>query len=202
MRATDALWRTIVDAALDGRREWNNTSNLAWEAGVGEKLAYKALVRPTEIGAVTRHPGGGFSVTDPERVLALLAAARTLKAATRTRFDAAQELAARASLYAIGGTRAAAHHLGGRNTLADHAPAILYLPTTAPVSSLPLGREALVFTIDTSTLDRWNTGFTSKAQTYADLFAQPGWQASEFRRALWRAWFFTDDWALAEVSNG
>ena len=33
------------------------------------------------------------------------------------------------------------------------------------------------------------------AQTYADLFAQPGWQASEFRRALWRKHFDVDDWS-------
>lgn len=28
------------------------------------------------------------------------------------------------------------------------------------------------------------TGYSSVAQTYADLFATPGWQASEFRKAL------------------
>ena len=41
----------------------------------------------------------------------------------------------------------------------------------------------------------WTTGYTSLAQTYADLFAQPGWQASEFRRALWRKHFDVDDWS-------
>lgn len=202
MRETDAVWRTLTDAALHGRREWKNTGDLAWEAGVGDKIAYKALARPVEIGAVTRHPGGGFSVTDPERLLTLLAAARTLRDARRTRLDVAQELLSSAPMYAIGGTRAAAHHLGGRNTIADHAAAIVYLPSSPPIAELPPGDEALVVSLDPKTLERWRNGYTSAAQTYADLFAQPGWQASEFRRALWRSWFSVDDWAMAEAASG
>lgn len=203
MRDTDAVWRTLADAALQGRREWKNTGDLAWEANVGEKIAYKALTRPVEIGAVTRHraPAGGFSVTDPERVLTLLAAARSLRDARRTQFEAAQVLASSTEMYAIGGTRAAAHHLGGRNTIAGHAAAILYVPPNAQVSGLPPGDDALVMTVEPRILVSWQDGFTSRAQTYADLFAQPGWQASEFRRALWRAWFTVDDWSLAEASN-
>lgn len=198
MRATDAIWRTLADTALGGRREWANTGDLAWQAGVGEKLAYKAMQRPVSIGAVTRHPGGGFSVTDPERLVTLLAAARSLAGARRTRFDAAQALLAGLPAYAIGGSRAAAHHLGGRNTIADHAPAITYVPVDTELSDLPPGDDALIFETDAHTLTAWNDGFTSRAQTYADLFAQPGWQASEFRRALWRAWFSVDDWSQAE----
>ena len=198
MRETDAVWRTLVDASLEGRRQWKNAGDLAWEAGVGEKITYKALSRPTAIGAVTKHPGGGFSVSDPERVLMLLAAARTLVDACRTEFVAAQNLIARAPEYAIGGTRAAAHHLGGRNVIADHGIAMVYVPSNMDLSALPRGEDALVITVDQHTLSRWNDGFTSAAQTYADLFAQPGWQASEFRRALWREWFAIDDWARAE----
>lgn len=201
MRATDAVWRTLADAALSGRREWKNTGDLAWEAGTGEKLAYKAMLRPAEIGAVTRHPGGGFSVTDPERVVMLLAAARSLGDARRTTFAAVQSLLAGAPEYAIGGTRAAAHHLGGRNVIADHGPAIAYVAAGLSLVALPPGGEALVFEADRHALAAWRDGFTSPAQTYADLFAQPGWQASEFRRALWRAWFSVDDWARAEASG-
>lgn len=202
MRQTDAVWRTLADAALEGRREWKNTGDLAWEAGVGEKIAYKALLRPTQIGALTRYPAGGFSVTDPERVLTLLAVARSLRDATRTHFKAAQSLALAAPMYAIGGTRAALHHLGGRDAIADHAPAILYVPAGSSLSDLPPGGEALVLQVSRKTLDQWHDGFSSAAQTYADLFAQPGWQASEFRRALWRAWFSVDDWSRAETLRG
>jgi len=202
MRETDAVWRTLADAALAGRREWRNTGDLAWGAGVGEKLAYKALARPVAIGAVTRHPGGGFSTTDPERITMLLAAARSLREAHRTRLEAAQDLVAQAPEYALGGTRAAAHHLGGRNATADHAPAIVYVPSGIDINALPRGEDALVFTASSHTLSTWSDGFTSPAQTYADLFAQPGWQASEFRRALWRKWFTVDDWSRAEQRVG
>lgn len=202
MRATDAVWRTLADAALAGEREWPSVGALAWRAGVGEKLAYKAVQRPASIGAITRHPGGGFSVTDPERILMLLASARSLAGARRTTGAGAQALLAAAPLYAIGGTRAAAHHLGGRNTVADHAPSIVYVPRAAPLNELPQGAEALVLEADAATLASWRDGYTSPAQTYADLFAQPGWQASEFRRALWREWFAVDDWARAEAGRG
>lgn len=199
MRATDAVWRTLADHALRGERHWKNTGDLAWAAGVGDKLAYKALQRPTGIGAVTRHPGGGFSVTDAERVLTLFAAARSLAGARATTFEAARDALLHAPVYALGGTRAAAHHLGGRNTIADHAPAIVYLPASVPLSALPPGDGALVLTADDHALAMWADGFTSPAQTYADLFAQAGWQSSEFRRALWHTWFSVDDWARAEA---
>lgn len=39
----------------------------------------------------------------------------------------------------------------------------------------------------------WGT-HTSFAQTYTDLFATPGWQASEFRLALCDRFFSTADW--------
>lgn len=204
MKQTDAVWRTLVDNALADRREWTSAAELAWRAGVGEKLTYKALVKPIEIGAVIRHrpPAGGFSVTDPERVLALFAASRTLRDARRTTLEAAQRLTDSIAEYAISGTRAAVHHLGGRNTIADHAPAIIYTPLETELSELPDGSGALVFTIEAATLREWEAGYASPAQTYADLFAQAGWQASEFRRALWRRWFSTDDWSRAEESDG
>lgn len=200
MQATDVVLRTLVDAALSGRRSWKNVTALADEAGVGDKLAYKTVAKVASIGAVTRHAGGGFSTTDPERLLAIFSARRALTSARRTTFAATQSLLAELPAYAIGGTRAAAHHLGERNTIADHGLAIAYVPEHTPLDSLPAGDEALVLTADTRTLRAWSEGYTSVAQTYADLFAQPGWQASEFRRALWREWFTADDWARAEAS--
>lgn len=202
MRDTDAVYRELVDSALAGVRRWSNVGDLAWQAGVGEKLAYKALLRPASIGAVTRFPGGGFAVTDPERILSLFATSRSFRGATLSSFEAVQDLVTRVPEYAIGGTRAAAHHLGGRNTIADHAPAIVYVPETLELSPLPRGEEAVVLVARGHDLAAWRSGFTSKAQTYADLFAQPGWQASEFRRALWKEWFLIDDWARQEVSFG
>jgi hypothetical protein len=199
VKQTDMVYRALVDAALSGRRSWGGVTDLAWEAGVGEKLAYKALLRPAEIGAIEKHPRGGFSVTDPERIMMILSSRRSLAAARSTTFEAAQAMLGKMSAYALGGTRAAAHHLGGENTIADHANAIVYVPDPADLDRLPVGEGALVLVADERTLLGWSDGYTGPAQTYADLFAQPGWQASEFRRALWRAWFAVDDWSRAEV---
>src|SRR5690606_25881595 len=104
--------------------------------------------------------------------------------------------------FAIAGARAAQHHVGGQNTVADHAPAIIYVPDDTDLRTLPPGDGGLVLTADSRTLNEWADGYTSRAQTYADLFAQPGWQASEFRRALWRAWSAVDDWSGAEAGRG
>lgn len=79
---------------------------------------------------------------------------------------------------------------------------MVYVPFDTDLNGLPPGDDARVITVDQRTLARWGDGFTSAAQTYADLFAQPGWQASEFRRALWREWFAIDDWARAEERVG
>lgn len=202
MRSTDKVLRALADAALVDRRSWSSVGALAREAGVGDKLAYKALGRPAEIGAVTKHRGGGFSVTDPERILALFSARRSLAGARNTTVSAVQSLLPTVSQYAIGGTRAAAYRLGGDATIADHAPAIGHVSTDINTDELPVGEGALVCTADARTLHSWADGYTSSAQTYADLFAQPGWQASEFRRALWRQWFAVDDWARAEATRG
>lgn len=201
VKETDVLLRTVVDLALTGRRSWSSVGDLAHEAGVGEKLAYKVTARVAEIGAITRHCGSGFSITDPERLLMLLSSRRTLSAARRTDLQSAQAWLSELDVYAVGGTRAAVHHLGGTNTIAAHAPAILYVPEGTELEGLPEGDGALVLAADARSLQSWAEGYTSRAQTYADLFAQPGWQASEFRRALWRAWFAVDDWAHADAAT-
>ena len=47
------------------------------------------------------------------------------------------------------------------------------------------GEEVRVVRIDPRAQRNWTNGFTSLAQTYADLFASPGRSADELRRALW-----------------
>lgn len=176
---------------------------VAQEAGVGEKLAYKASTRLTTIDAVTRHAGGGFSVTDPERALAIAAARHSLADGRSATPAAAQGLVDRVGAHAVRGTRAAVHHLGGSNSIADHGPGIVYIPDDVELDVLTRGltrcHDVLVITTDVRSPRTWPDGHASKAQTSTDLFAQPGWQASELRRALWKAWFSVDDWARAEA---
>jgi hypothetical protein len=62
----------------------------------------------------------------------------------------------------------------------------------------PEGDEVRVLTMDPRAVKTWQ-GFSSPAQTYADLFASPGWQASEFRLALREKFVSDRDWDQSEA---
>lgn len=189
--------RALVDQALDGKSSWQNAAELADYAQVGAKNTYKALQHPTAIGAIRRHPRGGFDVTDTERLLMLFAARRTLKEAKITSFHKALSVLKDAPVYAIGGSRAAAFHLTGSEPPTQHAMAILYVPEGYNLKSLPTStntgvsgsHNALIITSKPRDFEAWRNGYTSKAQTFSDLFAQPGPQARAFQQALWNEWF-------------
>lgn len=197
MKINEIVRRTIADAALSGKRRWPNMADVAFEARCSVSSAFKAIAHLTDIGAVRKFGSGGISVVDPERVLMVLAATRDLSrdtVATTTR-SGTESLIGHAHAYALGGTDAAVHHLGGVNVVADKGQRIVYVDLKTAIPPLPAGNEVRVMTMDAAAERSWTTGFTSLAQTYADLFAQPGWQASEFRRALWRKHFDVDDWS-------
>lgn len=50
--------------------------------------------------------------------------------------------------------------------------------------------------MDKRAMKTWD-GYSSVAQTYADLFATPGWQASEFRTALRERFVPAREWNQA-----
>ena len=199
MKGNELVWRTIVDRALKGQRVWPNIAELAYYSGVPESTAKLALVRLTDIGAIRQNPRGGFSTINPEKVLLVFAARRSLSADLIIRSDlhAVQPLLDTAARpYALGGPDAAVIYVSrnGVNTVADPGQRIVYLPDTAEVRQLPAGDEVLVLRLDPRAELDWSNGYSSAAQTYADLFALPGWQADEFRRALHRACFEHADW--------
>lgn len=133
----------------------------------------------------------------PEKVLIMLSAYRNLKQDTiaSTTLSAGQMLAETApSAVTFGGTDAAVHWLGGTNTVADKGMRLLYVDPDASVSALPAGSEVQLVTRDDAAARSWRSGYSSVAQTYADLFALPGWQASEFRAALHERLFTGADW--------
>jgi hypothetical protein len=76
------------------------------------------------------------------------------------------------------------HYLGGRNTVSDLGRRIVY--TTRPLSQadFPEADEVIILAEDPLAAATWKSGYASLAQTYADLWASPGWQAAEFIRAL------------------
>ncbi|HEY8309856.1 MAG TPA: hypothetical protein VIG47_04835 [Gemmatimonadaceae bacterium] len=197
MKGNELVWRTLADAALNDRRRWKNVGEIADSAGVASRTGYLALEKLIEIGAVERRSPSGIAVTNPEKVLTVLAAWRNLgrdRIAT-TSLDAVRPLLDISRRpYAIGGPDAAIQYLDSWNNVSSRGKRLVYLPSDAVVSELPKGEEVIVLAMDKRAQRDWRSGYSSLAQTYADLFALPGWEAEEFRRALWSRHFSAPDW--------
>jgi DNA-binding transcriptional regulator YhcF (GntR family) len=197
MKNVEIVWRTLADAALDGQRNWNSIGGIADAASVAPSTTHQALGRLVDIGAVRANPRRGYTVVSQEKLLEAFAAHRNLRADTMV---STTLLAAQAFLdgpevdYALSGSSAAVHYLGGRNTVADLGRRIVYTSRALTQDNFPSGDEVIILTQDPVAARSWRSGYASPAQTYADLWASPGWQAAEFIRAL-KAKFFTDaDW--------
>ena len=197
MKNVEIVWRTLADAALEGQRNWNSIGDIADAASVAPSTTHQALGRLVDIGAVRPNSRRGYTVVSPEKLLDAVAAHRNLRADTMvsTTLPAAQELLDDVEVdYALSGSSAAVHYLGGRNTVSDLGRRIVY--TTRPLSQpdFPKGDEVIILSEDPLAARTWTSGYASLAQTYADLWASPGWQAAEFTRALKVKLFSEADW--------
>jgi len=204
VKGNELVWRTLADAALSGQRQWRNVGDVADAAGVPSRTGYLALEKLHDIGAIESRSPGGIAVTNPEKLLTLLAAWRNLSRDTlaTTTTEAAQTLMhSDERAYAIGGPDAAITYLDGWNTVSSIGTRLVYLPADAPLSGLPEGDEVRILLLDRRAAREWTSGYSSLAQTYADLFALPGWQAEEFRRALWARHFASPDWDQAAATR-
>jgi DNA-binding GntR family transcriptional regulator len=197
MKNVDIVWRTLADGALDGQRDWSSIGDIADAASVAPSTTHQALGRLVDIGAVRANSRRGYTVVSPEKLLEALAAHRNLRADTMV---STTLLAAQAFLddpevnYALSGSIAAVHYLGGRNRVADLGRRIVYTTRALTQDLFPAGDEVIILSQDPVAARNWRSGYASLAQTYADLWASPGWQAAEFIRAL-KAKLFTDaDW--------
>ena len=197
MKNVEIVWRALAEATLDGQRNWNSIGDIADAASVAPSTTHQALGRLVDIGAVRANPRRGYTVVSPGKLLEAFAAHRNLHADTMV---STTLLAAQAFLdgpevdYALSGSSAAVHYLGGRNTVADLGRRIVYTSRALTQDNFPSGDEVIILTQDPVAARSWRSGYASPAQTYADLWASPGWQAAEFIRAL-KAKFFTDvDW--------
>ena len=197
MKYVEIVWRTLADAALEGQRDWNSIGDIADAASVAPSTTHQALGRLVDIGAVRPNSRRGYTVVSPEKLLEAFAAHRNLRADTMvsTTLPAAQELLDDEQVnFALSGSTAAVHYLGGRNSVADLGRRIVYTSRTQSQGDFPAGGEVIILTLDPVAARTWRSGYASLAQTYADLWASPGWQAAEFTRAL-KAKLFTDaDW--------
>jgi len=199
MRGKELVWRTLFDRAHSGQRRWPSLEELSYYAGVPKTTTHRVVHRLSEIGAVAALLGGGFSVTSPDKILTLMCAARDLDADTIrvTTVSAVDRFLSRhKGPYALGGPDAAVAHLPRKeNTVAHFSRRLLYLPPeTATSLDSVAGGDVTVLHLDERASVEWVDGFSSLGQTYADLFAMPGWQASEFRYALRDAHFAGRDW--------
>ena len=197
MKNLEIVWRTLADAALDHQREWNSIGDISDAASVAPSTTYQALGRLVDIGAVRANSRRGYTVVSPEKLLEAFAAHRNLRADTMvsTTLPAAQELLDVVEVdYALSGSSAAVHYLGGRNTVADLGRRIVYTTRALSQGEFPQGDEVIILTEDALAARTWKSGFASLAQTYADLWASPGWQAAEFTRALKAKLFSEADW--------
>jgi hypothetical protein len=198
MKGNELVWRALADRALQGERSWSNVADLAFEAGVPLTTAYLALERLESNGAIERYSRGGLAVVSIDKVLTMLCAWRNLGRDTLalTTLDGIRPwLDAGRSPYALGGPDAAKALLGGR-AVADFNEHLMYLPSSPELLTLPSGNEVRVLTMDERAAKTWD-GYSSLAQTYADLFSTPGWQASEFRAALRDSFIREREWDQA-----
>ena len=196
MKGNELVWRTLADAALGGRRRWASVGELADEAGVPSRTGYLALERLIEVGAVEAR-SRGIATTNPEKVLTILAAHRNLTRdtlATTTVGGIWPFLDSSLRPYAIGGSDAAVTYLNEVSSFVDFGQWLVYLPEAVDLSDLPAGEEVRVVRMDPRAQRNWTNGFTSLAQTYADLFASPERSAGELRRAIWAQHFSAPDW--------
>jgi hypothetical protein len=185
VKGNELVWRVLADRALEGQRTWRKVADLAYEAGVPSTTAYLALERLESNGTIDRYSRGGLAVVSIDKVLTMLCAWRNLERDTlawTTREGIGPLLDSDKGPYALGGPDAANALLNGR-AVADFREHLVYLTASADLAALPAGREVRVLSMDKRAAKTWN-GYSSLAQTYADLFATPGWQASEFRKAL------------------
>lgn len=195
MKGNELVWRALADRALEGQRTWRNVADLAYEAGVPSTTAYLALERLESNGTIDRYSRGGLAVVSIDKLLTMLCAWRNLERDTltwTTREGIAPLLDGNAGPYALGGADAATAILNDR-AVADFSEHIVYLPASAKVTDLPAGKEVRVVLMDKRAAKTWS-GFSSLAQTYADLFATPGWQSSEFRNALRDSFVRAREW--------
>ena len=197
MKNVEIVWRTLADAALEGQRDWHSIGDISDAASVAPSTTHQALGRLVDIGAIRPNSRRGYTVVSPEKLLEAFAAHRNLRADTMvtTTLTAAQTLLDDDQItYALSGSSAAVHHLGGRNRVSDLGRRIVY--TTRPLSQadFPAGDEVIILSEDPLAARTWKSGYASLAQTYADLWASPGWQAAEFIRALKAKLFADADW--------
>lgn len=217
------VWRELVDAAVqEGRRRWSSVEELAFEAGVASATAAYALRRLVEIGAVQPHYAG-FTLINPQKALTLLCAARSLASDAQLVVRMSRSEVSRVieqldpKMIIAGGAMAAIELLDEVNTVSDYSEYVWYVrraevahrvrdivsqQNTQIETTFGRDRGNTIFLIaDPRAARKWRR-YASFAQTYADLFATPGYQSTEFRLALDERYLARVDWDSRPIPHG
>jgi len=78
VKGNELVWRTLLDAAIQGKKHWENLADLAFYSAVPLSTTHLATKKLSEIGAVKPLRGGGLSVVNPDKVATVLCAWRNL----------------------------------------------------------------------------------------------------------------------------
>jgi hypothetical protein len=190
MSRTLTVWRELLAGAREGRRQWPSVSMFAREIEMPVSTTHRALKHPVEIGAVEVTALGGLVLLDPYRLLILFAAHRRLQR------DVVEVVHLNAPVHQVeehihgqpgcvlGGFSAAIYHAGG-NFIADYSTVLVYGPPMLEgLGVAPPGAGSELLIAEGDPLVGRHGPVTTFAQTWADLFCLPGWQAARFVEEL------------------
>jgi len=180
----ERVWRHLLASGEQGRWRWPNLAALGSELGIATSTVHRALAYPTEIGAVTIEPLGGFTVSDAGRLLLYWAAHRNLRKDITRKFrtslpvlEVTRILSEPADAPVLGGFTALVTAMG-KNTIADYTTVMVYgQPEGIPEDRA--GKTEVIVLQPDPLLGNYGH-FTTLAQSWADLFNLPGWQSSRF----------------------
>ena len=191
MNHTEVVWRELLAREeLVGRRRYASLASVAAELGLPVSTVHRALQRPMAIGAVTRRPGGGFSLVDPLRLLLLWAGHRDLAGDLAFR----REIGAPATEverqlpegFLLSGFGAVVARRGG-NRVSDYDRVLCYGDPARLPDPWPAGERGGSTVLEVHRSDPWLGRYgpvVPLCQAFVDLFNTPGWPAARFIESL------------------
>jgi hypothetical protein len=191
MNHTEVVWRELLaQEELTGHRRYANLASVAAEMGLPVSTVHRALQRPMAIGAVTRRPGGGFSLVDPLRLLLLWAGHRDMAGDLALRCDirapATEVERQLPEGFLLSGFGAVVARRGG-NRVSDYERVVCYGDPARLPSAWPVAEGGGSTVLEVHTPDPWLGRYgpvVPLCQAFVDLFNTPGWPAARFTESL------------------
>jgi len=188
---TEVVWRELLaQEELTGRRRYASLASVAAEMGLPVSTVHRALQRPMAISAMTRRPGGGFSLVDPLRLLLLWAGHRDMAGDLALRRDIrAPAVEVERQLpegFLLSGFGAVVARRGG-NRVSDYDRVVCYGDPAHLPGAWPVAEGGGSTVLEVHTPDPWLGRYgpvVPFCQAFVDLFNTPGWPAARFIESL------------------